>query len=164
MVIAGHDDHGLLAAREVPEARQRHVVQVHLQDQVGQQALLFIRLRDGDLIQIDPVGVGSVVEQVVGAHRAAAAIPVGVNPGRVALARIDHRFCQVVGKSGCLAAVGAYLEQSDRRVGCGGGGIGIKRRQGGRAVQACTDPQRRGTGCVWSTIPTPGPEAVFTSR
>ena len=57
VVVAGHDDDGLLAPREVPEAGQRLAVGVHVQDQVGEQALLLVGLRDGDLVEVDPVGL-----------------------------------------------------------------------------------------------------------
>ena len=57
MVVAGHDDDGLLPLREVPEARQRLAVQVALEDQVREQALLLVRLRDRHLVEVDPVGL-----------------------------------------------------------------------------------------------------------
>ena len=46
VVVAGHHDGGLLAARQIPEARQRRAVEVHLGDQVREQALLLVGLRD----------------------------------------------------------------------------------------------------------------------
>ena len=57
VVVAGHHDGRLLAAREVPEPRQRLAVAVHLLDQVGQQPLLLVGLRDRDLVEVDPVGL-----------------------------------------------------------------------------------------------------------
>ena len=77
VVVAGHHDDRLLAAREVPEARQRLAVGVHLPDQVGEQPLLLVGLRDRDLVEVDPVGLGvaglGAEEQVVGADRAGTA-------------------------------------------------------------------------------------------
>ncbi len=57
VVVAGHDHDGLLAAGEVPERGQRHLVAVHLLDEVDQQSLLLVGLRDLDLVQVDPVGL-----------------------------------------------------------------------------------------------------------
>ena len=36
---------------------KRLLAGVHVQDQVGQQALLLVGLRDGHLVQVDPVGL-----------------------------------------------------------------------------------------------------------
>ena len=55
VVVAGHDDRGLLAARQVPEARQRLAVAAHRHDQVREQALLLVGLRDRDLGRVEPV-------------------------------------------------------------------------------------------------------------
>ena len=55
--VAGHDDDGLLVAREVPEARQRFAILIDVQDGVGEQALLLVGLRNRHLVQVDPVGL-----------------------------------------------------------------------------------------------------------
>ena len=55
MVVTGHHHDGLLAAREVPEARERQPVDAHLRDQVREQALLLVGLRDVHLVEVDPV-------------------------------------------------------------------------------------------------------------
>ena len=49
VVAAQHDDR-LLATGEVPEARQRQLVALHQRDHVQQQPLLFVGLRDRDLV------------------------------------------------------------------------------------------------------------------
>ena len=47
--------------------------QVHLLDQVGEQALLLVGLRDRDLVEVDPVGLDvpglGAEEEIVGADR-----------------------------------------------------------------------------------------------
>ena len=78
VIVAGHDDHRLMVVRQVPEPRQRLFVGVHPDDHVGQQPLLLVRLGNGDLVQIDPVGVEKD-------HRSGSAIsrraPVRPRPG-----------------------------------------------------------------------------------
>ena len=54
VVASGHDD-GLVGAREVPEPRHREPVAGGDRDQVGEQPLLLVRLRDVRLGQVDPV-------------------------------------------------------------------------------------------------------------
>ena len=91
VVVAGHDDRGVLAARQVPEARQRHAVEVHAGDEVGEQALLLVGLRDRDLVQVDPVGLlvpglapkKRSSERITGSMLEVALL---ARPGRVALA------------------------------------------------------------------------------
>ena len=56
VIITGADHYGLEAAREVPEPWQRFLVPVHHLDQVGEQSLLLISLRNFDLVEVDPVG------------------------------------------------------------------------------------------------------------
>ena len=120
VVVAGHDDRRLVAAREVPEPRERHPVGVHLRDQVGQQPLLLVGLRDRDLVEVDPVGLDVAglrpEEQVVGADRRDLPVALLARPGRVALAGVDDRARQVVGERGRLAAVGADAAQGHGRV------------------------------------------------
>src|SRR6185436_14641917 len=69
VIVPGHDHYGLLAAWEIPETRQGLLVEVHLADEVREQALLLVGLRDDDLVQVDPVGLriptGSPVEQII---------------------------------------------------------------------------------------------------
>ena len=57
VIIICHDHHGLRIPGEVPEARQGFPVEVHLNNQVRQQSLLFIGLRDGHFVEVDPVGL-----------------------------------------------------------------------------------------------------------
>ena len=65
---------------------QRLAIHVHQQDQVRQQPLLFVGLRNGDLVEIDPVRPAAAEEQIV---RAARRLTVALlsGPCRVALAR-----------------------------------------------------------------------------
>jgi len=74
VVIASHDDDSLKATRKIPKAGQRLLRKVHLQNQVGQQALLFIRLRNRDKgAQVNPIRLwiagGRSIEFVIGADR-----------------------------------------------------------------------------------------------
>ena len=55
VIVPGHDDDCLFASREVPEARQGLPIEVHVLDEVDQQPLLLVGLRDGDLVQVDPI-------------------------------------------------------------------------------------------------------------
>ena len=55
MVVAGHDHGRLQVPRQIPEARQRLLAEVHLDDEVGQETLLLVSLGDRHLVQIDPV-------------------------------------------------------------------------------------------------------------
>ena len=57
VVVAGHDDDGLLVVREVPEPRQRLAVLVHVTGSGWREALLLVGLRNRDLGQIDPIGL-----------------------------------------------------------------------------------------------------------
>ena len=119
VVVAGQHERGLLAARQVPEARQRRLVEVHRRDQVGQQALLLVGLRDVEVVRVDPVGLDvarlGAVEQVVRAdRRSARAVALLARPRRVALARVDDRAGEVVGERRGLAAGGADVAQRAR--------------------------------------------------
>ena len=58
VVVAGHHHGRLLVAGQEPEPRQRPAVGVHLPDQVREQVLLLVGLRDRDLVQVHPVGLG----------------------------------------------------------------------------------------------------------
>src|SRR3954464_9613999 len=69
MIVAGHDHYRLLAVRETPEPWQGSAVGVQIQDQVCEQPLMFVRLRNPDLLKIYPVLLGATKEQVVGADR-----------------------------------------------------------------------------------------------
>ena len=119
MVVAGHDDDGLLVAREVPEPWQRHDVARHACDQVREQPLLLVGLRDGDLVEIDPVRrrvarLGAEEEVVRANRRNAVALLSG--PGRSALARVDDGLRQVERERRRLTAGGTDGAERDRRV------------------------------------------------
>ena len=112
VVVAGHHDRRLLVARQEPEPRQRLPVQVHLLDQVVEQVLLLVGLRDRDLVEVHPVGLDvpglGAEEEIVGADQLAAAdgaVALVPRPGGVALARLDDRAGQVVGEGGGVTAV-----------------------------------------------------------
>ena len=77
---------------------------VHVQDQVREQALLLVRLRDRDLVEVDPVGLRAAEEQS-SERIGAIAVALLAGPGRIALARVDDRARQVVGERRGLAAV-----------------------------------------------------------
>jgi hypothetical protein len=102
VIVPGHHDRGLLAARQVPEPRERRSVHVHLRDQVREQALLLVRLRDRDLVDVEPVGL----EEVVGPDRPGA-LEVFTDLIRIALPRVHDRAREVVGERGGLAAARA---------------------------------------------------------
>ena len=89
VVVAGHDDDRLLATREVPELRQRLLVAIHLLDQVGEEPLLLVGLRDLDLVEVDPIGLDvtglGAEEQVVGAEDRAADWPSRSSPAQAGL-------------------------------------------------------------------------------
>ena len=112
VVVPGHHHRRLLVSWQEPEPGQRLLLQVHLLDQVGQQVLLLVGLGDGDLVQVDPVGLDvpglGAEEEIVGAdqlapaHGAVALVP---RPGRVALARLDDRAGEVVGEGRGVTAL-----------------------------------------------------------
>ena len=138
VVVAAHHDGRLLAAREVPEPRQRQLVALHQRDQVEQQPLLLVGLRNRDLVRVDPVrldvaGAGAV-EEVVRAD-ARDAVPLLARPGRVALARVDDRAREVVRERGRLAAARADRAERDGRVGRRGRRSRVERRDRRRAVE-----------------------------
>ncbi len=131
MVVTGHDDDGLLAAREVPETRQRRLVPGHVDDQVGEQTLLLVRLRDGDLVQIDPVRLriaGRISVVLVVRTLGGEAVAFLIRPRRVALAGVDDRGRQVIGEGRRLSAVRADVAERHRRIGRGGCRIRIEGR------------------------------------
>ncbi len=98
VIVAGHDDHRLFAAWKVPEPRQRLLVAIHLEDQVGEQPLVLVSLGNADLVQIDPVrlrvGGGVTVEFVVRTLRRES-VALLMRPSRVPLADVDNRRREV---------------------------------------------------------------------
>ena len=114
VIVPGHYDGGLLTARQVPEARQRRAVQVHLDDEVREQALLLVGLRNRDLPG-RPNRAGRRrpwrrrTDRRSGSSGAGVALLSG--PGRVALARVDDRTGEVVGERGRLPTGGADVAQ-----------------------------------------------------
>ena len=136
VIIARHDDDGLLAIGEVPESRQRLPARVHRDDQVGQQPLLLVRLRYRDFVEVDPIGAripGRVAIELVVRTDRRESIALLRSPRRIALARVDDRSRQVVCERRCVTR--ANGAERDRWVGRDRCGIGIKGRNGGRAVE-----------------------------
>ncbi len=98
VVVAAHHHRGFLATRQIPEMRQRQLVTLHQGDQVHQQPLLLISLRNRDLARIEPIrlhitGLGAK-EHVVGTH-ANNTIPLLPRPGRIPLPRIHNGTRQI---------------------------------------------------------------------
>ena len=148
VVVARHDDDRLQAAREIPEARQRLAVVVHLQDQVREQPLLLVGLRNRDLVEVDPVGLRvarrGAEEQIVGANRRQA-VAVLAGPRRIALARVDDRSREVVGERRRLAAVRADAAQRHRRAASSRSWRSSTASRRPSRRRACSDRPCRGT-------------------
>ena len=108
--------------------RQWIFVSVHREDHVDQQALLFIRLRDGDLAQVHPIGVGAIMEHIIGADGTRTAVAVNIHPRRVALAGVHDRLRKIIGKCRSLSAVQADVDRGHCRVRGGSRCIGIQGR------------------------------------
>ena len=115
------------------------VSQVHLLDEVGQQPLLLVGLRDRDLVQVDPVGLDvtglSPKNRSSERDRRRDAVALVAGPGRVALARVDDRPREVVGEGRGLTAVRADAAQGHGRIRGRGGALRVERRERGRAVE-----------------------------
>ncbi len=117
-------------------------------EQVGQKALLFVRLGDGERLQVQPA------LEHVGGTNAQAPVALLVGPGRVALARVGHRTGQVKGPHGRAALPGALHRYGREGLGAlraaaqPGDRLGaVQRIQPGRAVileQARRDPLGHG--------------------
>jgi hypothetical protein len=84
VIVACHDDDRLLVAREVPEARQRQDVAGHPRDQIRQQPLLLVGLRDRHLAEIDPIGGTAAKEHIVRTDRRLA-VALRAGPSWIAL-------------------------------------------------------------------------------
>ena len=73
MIIAGHDYNCRQTARKIPETGQRLFVLIHPDDEVCQQALLFVSLGDGHLVKIDPIELPvktcRTIIEIVGTYR-----------------------------------------------------------------------------------------------
>ncbi len=133
VVVTRHEDSGLLAVRQVPEPGQR--LRIHALDEIGQQALLFVGLRDRDLVQVDPVRLrirgGRAEELVVGADRREAVALLG-RPRGIALPGVDHRLREVERERRGLAETRRI--ERDRRIGGGDRRRAVERREPCRAV------------------------------
>ena len=123
VLIGGHDDRGDLAAREVPESRDGQHVTGGLRDEVRQEPLLLVRLRDSDLRRVDVV----VVEEIIRPNRGDS-VALLAQPCRIALARVDHRSSQIEGEGGRRASGGPDAPQRHRRELGGGRGRAVQLR------------------------------------
>ena len=127
VIVAGHDHDRFFAARKIPEAWQGLPVGIHFQDQIGEQPLLFVGLRNRDLTEIDPVRLGITdrvtIEFVIRTDRRES-IALLRGPCRIALAGVNDGGSQVVGKRRGLATVGSNTSESQGRIG-GGGCCGV---------------------------------------
>src|SRR4051812_13077466 len=65
VIVAGHDHYGFIAAREVPESRQRLFVASQKANQICEESLLFVGLRNSDFRAIYVVGLRAAKEQIV---------------------------------------------------------------------------------------------------
>ena len=127
-----------MSIREIPEARQRLPVAIHLQNQVGEEALLLVGLRNCNLAQVDPVrlrvSVCGAEELVVRADRGKA-VAFLVRPGRIALPRVNDRCGEIVGECGRLTTVRSDAAQGYRGIRSGSGCVGVQRGKARRSVQ-----------------------------
>ncbi len=119
MIVSRHDHDRLLAAGEVPEPRQGHAVAVRAQDEVCQQSLLLVRLRNVHLAEVDPVRLRiesrRTVEEIERAD-GGPFVAILTVPGRISLPRLHHRTGEIKGKGCGGAAVGTDIPQGDRRI------------------------------------------------
>ena len=90
MIVAGHDDDGLQSAREIPEPRQRLAIAVHEVDQVRQQPLLLVGLRDRDFVRSTQSALRAAEEQIVGPNRRHS-VALLARPCGISLPRVDDR-------------------------------------------------------------------------
>ena len=121
VVVAGEHDGGLVAAGQVPEARDRRPRR--LGDQVGEQALLLVRGGDRRPGEVEPreAARGVAEEHVVGADESdRVAVALLARPRGVALPRVDDRAREVVGEGRGVAAADA-AQRHRRRAGAEGG-------------------------------------------
>ena len=107
-------------------------------DHVHEQALLLVRLRDGDLVRIEPIRLHvaglRTVEHVVGAD-ADHAISLLSGPRRVSLPGVDDGAREVVRERRGLSACGADRSQRDRRIVRSRRRIRVEGRDACRAVE-----------------------------
>ena len=135
VIVARHHDDGFLAAREIPELRQRFAIAIHVDDQVREQALLLVALWNRNLVQVDPVGRGTPAEeQIVGADRCLS-IALLSGPRRVALTCVDDRTRKVERERRGLAAIAADGRERHGRIGRRGRRRRVQRGDACGAVQ-----------------------------
>src|SRR4051794_1955036 len=104
MIVAGHDNGRSLATWEIPEARDRLTIDCHRCDQVDQQTLLLICLRNGHLIRINPIRARAAEEEVARSNRSDT-VSVLARPRWISLPRQRDGTRKVVGECSGLAAV-----------------------------------------------------------
>src|ERR1051326_1018229 len=103
MVVAGHDYDRLLSVGKVPKPGQRFPGKVELDNQIGQESLLLVRLWDRHLVvQIYPIRLGvtssGAKEFVIGTD-GRSSVAFLCRPGRIALPCINNRRCKIIGES-----------------------------------------------------------------
>ena len=129
VVVLGHHDRGPMISGEVPEPRHRDAVPLHQGDQVDEEPLLLVGLRDPEVRGVDPVGLrvsrSGAVEEIARAD-SDRAVALLAGPRWVALSRVDDRAGQVEGERGRLPAARPDVMQGDGRV---------RRRSAGGCVQ-----------------------------
>ena len=125
-------------------------------DQVRQQPLLFVGLRDGDLVEVHPVGLGAAEEEIVRADRRLA-VALLARPRGIALPRVDDRPRKIVGERRRLAAVAADAPQRDRRVRRSRSSPWRRGSRSRRRRSACRGRRCRGTASSRRRCPRPEP-------
>src|SRR5438552_14614539 len=98
LIVARHHDGGFVAERQIPESRQRLAIERELMNQICEQPLLLVGLRDADLVQVDPIGLyitgRRAVEQIIRADRRDA-VTLLARPLRIALTGADDRAREI---------------------------------------------------------------------
>ena len=164
VIVAGHHERRFRAARQIPETRQRLARAIEVQHEIREQALLFVRLRNRDLVQIDPVRQSAVgaEEQIVRTDRRDA-VALLSRPRRISLARVDDGAREVEGECGRLTSMGADRGDRHRRARRRGRRVAEERGDRGRAgghVAICGAVEL----IVSDTMPAPGADAVSICR
>ena len=86
MIVSSHYNRGFQISRQVPESRQRLTMKIALQNDICQQPLLLIRLRNSYLIKIYPIRE----EHIIGTYRINLTVALLSSPGRITLSCINY--------------------------------------------------------------------------
>src|SRR5688572_25154166 len=90
VVVASHNNRRFITFRQIPQLRQWFAVLVHIADEVRQQTLLLVGLRNSNFIEVDVISLSSSEKEVVRPN-GGTAVAFLASPGRIALAGIDYR-------------------------------------------------------------------------